>query len=114
MATRYPARTAVIASVPGGTDRPLHHRLKRSVSPGSSSAPGRTGAGPAALSAAVSAFGTVGLSAGITGLLRVTGRLTVILLMFVGRPEPVTLVSAPAPLERTGRYQLPEERPVIG
>ncbi|MGC9542450.1 TrkH family potassium uptake protein [Streptomyces sp. UG1] len=63
---------------------------------------------------AVSAFGTVGLSTGITGDLPTVGRLIVIVLMFVGRLGPVTLVSALALRERTRRYQLPEERPVIG
>ncbi|MFI2431291.1 TrkH family potassium uptake protein [Streptomyces sp. NPDC018693] len=63
---------------------------------------------------AVSAFGTVGLSTGITGDLPTSGRLIVIVLMFVGRLGPVTLVSALALRERTRRYQLPEERPVIG
>jgi Trk-type K+ transport system membrane component len=63
---------------------------------------------------AVSAFGTVGLSAGITPDLGTPGELIVILLMFVGRLGPVTLVSALALRERTRRYQLPEERPIIG
>ncbi|MFG3495889.1 TrkH family potassium uptake protein [Streptomyces sp. NPDC047928] len=62
----------------------------------------------------VSAFGTVGLSTGITGDLPASGELILILLMFVGRLGPVTLVSALALRERTRRYQLPEERPVIG
>ena len=35
-------------------------------------------------------------------------------LMFVGRLGPITLVSARALRERTRRYELPEERPVIG
>ncbi|MDK1476159.1 potassium transporter TrkG [Streptomyces sp. 549] len=63
---------------------------------------------------AVSAFGTVGLSAGATGELGTAGELIVIPLMFIGRLGPVTLVSALALRERTRRYQLPEERPVIG
>jgi potassium uptake TrkH family protein len=62
----------------------------------------------------VSAFATVGLSTGITADLPVSGQLILILLMFVGRLGPVTLVSALALRERTRRYQLPEERPVIG
>ncbi|MFE6286503.1 TrkH family potassium uptake protein [Streptomyces sp. NPDC057877] len=62
----------------------------------------------------VSAFGTVGLSTGITADLPTSGQLIVIVLMFVGRLGPVTLVSALALRERTRRYQLPEERPVIG
>lgn len=63
---------------------------------------------------AVSAFGTVGLSAGATGELGTVGQLIIIPLMFIGRLGPVTLVSALALRERTRRYQLPEERPVIG
>lgn len=63
---------------------------------------------------AVSAFGTVGLSAGATGELGTAGELIIIPLMFIGRIGPVTLVSALALRERARRYQLPEERPVIG
>ncbi|MFE7314206.1 TrkH family potassium uptake protein [Streptomyces sp. NPDC057555] len=62
----------------------------------------------------VSAFGTVGLSPGITADLPTAGRLILILLMFVGRLGPITLASALALRERTRRYQLPEERPIIG
>ncbi|WP_399552534.1 TrkH family potassium uptake protein [Streptomyces sp. YIM 98790] len=63
---------------------------------------------------AVSAFGTVGLSAGATGELPPAGKLIIIALMFIGRVGPITLVSALALRERTRRYQLPEERPMIG
>lgn len=62
----------------------------------------------------VSAFATVGLSTGITADIPDAGQLILILLMFIGRLGPVTLVSALALRERTRRYQLPEERPVIG
>ncbi|WP_309140530.1 potassium transporter TrkG [Streptomyces sp. PKU-EA00015] len=62
----------------------------------------------------VSAFATVGLSTGITPDLPAVGQLILIGLMFVGRIGPITLVSALALRERTRRYQLPEERPVIG
>ncbi|MFP3987216.1 potassium transporter TrkG [Streptomyces sp. E11-3] len=62
----------------------------------------------------ISAFGTVGLSTGITADLPTIGHLIVIGLMFVGRIGPITLVSALALRERTRRYELPEERPVIG
>ncbi|MDI3390315.1 potassium transporter TrkG [Streptomyces sp. B-S-A8] len=62
----------------------------------------------------VSAFATVGLSTGITADLPATGQLILTLLMFVGRLGPITLVSALALRERTRRYHLPEERPVIG
>lgn len=62
----------------------------------------------------VSAFGTVGLSTGITADIPDAGQLILVLLMFIGRLGPVTLVSALALRERTRRYELPEERPVIG
>jgi potassium uptake TrkH family protein len=62
----------------------------------------------------VSAFATVGLSTGITADVPAAGQLILTLLMFVGRLGPITLVSALALRERTRRYQLPEERPVIG
>ncbi|MER7173523.1 TrkH family potassium uptake protein [Streptomyces mesophilus] len=62
----------------------------------------------------VSAFGTVGLSTGITADIPGVGQLILIALMFVGRLGPITLVSALALRERTRRYELPEERPVIG
>lgn len=42
----------------------------------------------------VSAFGTVGLSTGITGQLSVAGRFIVVVLMFIGRVGPLTLFSA--------------------
>ncbi|SFB93881.1 TrkH family potassium uptake protein [Streptomyces aidingensis] len=63
---------------------------------------------------AVSAFGTVGLSAGATMDLPPLGKLIIVGLMFIGRVGPITLVSALALRERTRRYQLPEERPIIG
>ncbi|MCL8015199.1 TrkH family potassium uptake protein [Streptomyces sp. AS02] len=68
----------------------------------------------AALFEVVSAFGTVGLSTGITGDLPAVGQLTIIALMFAGRVGPITLASALALRRRDRRYTLPEERPVIG
>ncbi|MEU0247369.1 potassium transporter TrkG [Streptomyces sp. NPDC006235] len=62
----------------------------------------------------VSAFATVGLSTGITADFPDAGQLILVLLMFIGRLGPVTLVSALALRERARRYELPEERPVIG
>ncbi|MDT9687384.1 potassium transporter TrkG [Streptomyces sp. P9(2023)] len=62
----------------------------------------------------VSAFATVGLSTGITADLPTIGQLILVVLMFIGRIGPITLVSALALRERTRRYELPEERPVIG
>lgn len=63
---------------------------------------------------AVSAFGTVGLSTGITAQLPAAGQLVLTALMFLGRLGPVTLASALALRERTRRYELPEERPIVG
>ncbi|MGI5170475.1 TrkH family potassium uptake protein [Spirillospora sp. CA-253888] len=62
----------------------------------------------------VSAFGTVGLSAGITAGLPPAAQLVIIVLMFTGRLGPLTLFSALALRERTRRYELPEERPIVG
>lgn len=42
----------------------------------------------------VSAFGTVGLSAGLTGSLSVGGKLVIIALMFMGRLGPLTILAA--------------------
>lgn len=74
----------------------------------------RTGAFLAALFEAVSAFGTAGLTTGLTRDLPAAGQLTVIVMMFVGRVGPITLASALALRERSRRYTLPEERPIIG
>jgi len=63
---------------------------------------------------AVSAFGTVGLSTGITAQLPLGGQLVLILLMIVGRLGPITFASALALRERTLAYELPKERPIIG
>ena len=62
----------------------------------------------------VSAFGTVGLSTGITADLPDVGQIALVLLMFIGRLGPITLASALALRERGRRYELPEERPIVG
>ena len=62
----------------------------------------------------VSAFATVGLSTGITADLPPAGQLVLVVLMFVGRLGPITLVSALALREKQLRYTLPEGRPLIG
>jgi Trk-type K+ transport system membrane component len=61
-----------------------------------------------------SAFATVGLSTGITAQVGTAGHAILILLMFIGRLGPITAVTALALRERTRRYELPEERPVVG
>ncbi|MBL3685950.1 TrkH family potassium uptake protein [Leucobacter zeae] len=63
---------------------------------------------------AVSAFGTVGLSTGITADLPEFAQVLLILLMFLGRVGPLTLGSALALRERRIAYELPKERPVVG
>jgi Trk-type K+ transport system membrane component len=60
------------------------------------------------------AFGGVGMSAGITPQLPPAGQLVIIVLMFIGRVGPITLVSSLALRERRRRYELPEERPIVG
>lgn len=62
----------------------------------------------------VSAFATVGLSAGITADLPVAAQLILCFLMFVGRLGPITFATALALRERSVLYQLPKERPIIG
>jgi potassium uptake TrkH family protein len=61
-----------------------------------------------------SAFGTVGLSTGITADLPPAAQLLLSLVMFTGRLGPITLVSALALRERRRLYELPEGRPVVG
>jgi potassium uptake TrkH family protein len=63
---------------------------------------------------AISAFGTVGLSTGITPELSPVGQLVLVFLMFVGRLGPITFASALALRRRHISYELPKERPVIG
>ena len=62
----------------------------------------------------VSAFATNGLSTGITATLPPAGQLVLIVLMFVGRLGPISLVSALALRERNRLFHVPEGRPLIG
>ncbi|WP_414714920.1 TrkH family potassium uptake protein [Sporomusa sp.] len=61
-----------------------------------------------------SAFGTVGLSAGITPGLTTSGKFWLILTMFAGRVGPVTLALALALKTRKGNLQYPEGKIIIG
>jgi trk system potassium uptake protein TrkH len=63
---------------------------------------------------AVSAFGTVGLSTGITPDLGPAGRVVLIFAMFAGRIGPMTLALALAAKQRPHAHELPEERLAIG
>ncbi len=63
---------------------------------------------------AVSAFGTVGLSRGLTPALTPSGRLIIILLMFVGRTGPLTLAFAVGKSAARSYYRYPESRILVG
>ncbi len=63
----------------------------------------------------VSAFGTVGLSLGITGSLSTIGKLVITITMFVGRIGPLTLFMALAQRHQiTTSIQYPDEEIMIG
>lgn len=67
-----------------------------------------------ALFEVTSAFGTVGLSTGITASLPVPSQFIIIMLMFIGRLGPITFASALAFKDNKRAYVLPKERPIIG
>ncbi len=62
----------------------------------------------------VSAFGTVGLSTGITPGLSVAGKLTLMIIMLTGRIGPLTLALAIGQRDVRSRYDYPEGRVVVG
>jgi len=61
-----------------------------------------------------SAFGTVGLSTGVTSTLTTAGKLIIICTMFVGRIGPLTLALAIALKHEKVSYTYPEEKIMIG
>ena len=61
-----------------------------------------------------SAFGTVGMSTGITATLPDPAKLVLVGLMYLGRLGPVTLGAALVLRERNLRFRYPEEQPIIG
>lgn len=67
-----------------------------------------------ALFEVTSAFGTVGLSTGVTPDVPGFSRLLLIVLMFAGRVGPLTVGTALAVRSRDQRFRYPEERPLIG
>jgi trk system potassium uptake protein len=62
----------------------------------------------------ISAFGTVGLSTGITAQLPPTGQLVLVALMFIGRVGTLTLATSLALGERRRAIRYPEEHPIVG
>jgi len=63
---------------------------------------------------ASSAFGTVGVSTGITPQLTPYSKLVIVATMFLGRVGPLTLLMALAGESRTERYDFPQERVTLG
>jgi len=63
---------------------------------------------------ATSAFGTVGVSANITGGLSLPSRLLICVVMFLGRVGPITLLLAMVTSSESGRYDYPQERVSLG
>lgn len=62
----------------------------------------------------ISAFGTTGLSTGITPSLPGIAQLILMATMYLGRVGTITTASALALNRRHRHYRLPEERPIIG
>ncbi len=62
----------------------------------------------------VSAFGTVGLSTGLTTRLTFIGKIVVIGLMFVGRLGPILFITAIHSLQEEKLFKWPEENMLIG
>lgn len=62
----------------------------------------------------ISAFGTVGLSTGITAALPESGQLMLALLMYVGRVGTITIAASLALGERRMPFRYPEEHPIVG
>ncbi|MDD3283358.1 MAG: potassium transporter TrkG, partial [Candidatus Cloacimonetes bacterium] len=63
---------------------------------------------------AISAFGTVGLSMGITDKLGAAGKLLITILMYIGRIGPLTLIYALSMRKREPKVTYAEEKIAIG
>jgi trk system potassium uptake protein TrkH len=62
----------------------------------------------------VSAFGTVGLSVGVTRTLSTMGKVIIILVMFIGRLGPLSIALALSRRPSRARYRYAEENVMIG
>lgn len=62
----------------------------------------------------VSAFGTVGLSLGITSGLSSIGKIIIVLVMYTGRLGPMLIALAISPREKRARFKYAEEQVMIG
>jgi Trk-type K+ transport system membrane component len=67
-----------------------------------------------ALFETISAFGTVGLSTGITAQLRPESLIVLMMLMYLGRVGTISVATALAVRGWHRRYRLPEEHPIVG
>lgn len=61
-----------------------------------------------------SAFGTTGLSLGITASLTLLGKITIIILMFIGRVGILSFIFMLGGEKERERYHYPKERIIIG
>lgn len=68
----------------------------------------------AALFEVVSAFGTVGLSLGITPQLHPLNKLVLIIVMYIGRIGPLTMLYAFSRVKPAGNFQFVEENIMVG
>jgi trk system potassium uptake protein len=62
----------------------------------------------------VSAFGTVGLSMGLTPALTAAGKLIIVMVMFIGRIGPLTMALALGEQHERARFTYPTERLMVG
>jgi trk/ktr system potassium uptake protein len=62
----------------------------------------------------VSAFGTVGLSMGLTPSLTAAGKVIIIIVMFIGRIGPLTMALALGERQESARFAYPSERVMVG
>jgi trk system potassium uptake protein TrkH len=62
----------------------------------------------------ISAFGTVGLTTGITPDLSIAGKIVIILMMFIGRLGPLTLTLTLAGTKRRNKFHFPKDNIRIG
>ncbi|MGE5355643.1 MAG: TrkH family potassium uptake protein [Deltaproteobacteria bacterium] len=62
---------------------------------------------------AISAFGTVGLSLGVTAMLSVNSKIILILLMFTGRVGMISIIIALIRKEKYSNYRYPDEEIII-
>jgi len=63
---------------------------------------------------ATSAFGTVGLTTGVTQRLSEPGKIIIITLMYLGRVGPLTVVMAIVSRKKGANYKYPEGKILIG